>query len=216
MAVSKNKAASKAAEKEVEAEQVIEDLTSGPVDEDVKNKVAKEVASTKADIKAGVTDPDVENISEQLITELKDTDGIDKGQSTYVDPSKKSQKLAKTMIDSFGVTTQPTNGVKPVVAKSLGTSDQNKCQKVVPDVKMFGDDLFKLLSKASSDSEGWMKSTKALDTGRGCLVQVTTQQLNVDGTYSLAEALTFVPGVKVVEHTNSAGEITGRTITGVR
>ena len=40
-----------------------------------------------------------------------------------------------------------------------------------------------------------MKSTKAMEIeGVGCIVQVTTQQgLNV------AEALTFVPGVQIVE-----------------
>ena len=33
--------------------------------------------------------------------------------------------------------------------------------------------------------------------GVGCVVQVTTQQRNPDGSYSVAEALTFVPGVKI-------------------
>lgn len=31
-----------------------------------------------------------------------------------------------------------------------------------------------------------MKSTKAMQTPRGCVVQVTTQQKNIDGTYSVA------------------------------
>lgn len=69
----------------------------------------------------------------------------------------------------------------------------------VSDVEIFGNgDLFQLLSKASSEKQGWMKSTKAMNvTGVGCVVQVTTQQKNTDGTYSIAEAVTFVPGVKV-------------------
>ena len=47
-----------------------------------------------------------------------------------------------------------------------------------------------------------MKSTKAMDVGTGCVVQVTTQQRNTDLTYSIAEALTYVPGVKIVEYTS--------------
>lgn len=42
-----------------------------------------------------------------------------------------------------------------------------------------------------------MKSTKALDTGDGLIVQVTTQQRNLDGSYAVAEALTFVPGASL-------------------
>ena len=83
--------------------------------------------------------------------------------------------------------------------KTMGSTCQNGCKKNVKDVVMYGEDLFKLLSKASSENEGWMKSTKAFDTGKGVLVQVTTQQRNPDGSYAVAEALSFVPGVKVVE-----------------
>ncbi len=83
--------------------------------------------------------------------------------------------------------------------KTMGNTCQNGCKKNVKDVVMYGEDLFKLLSKASSENEGWMKSTKAFDTGKGVLVQVTTQQRNPDGSYAVAEALSFVPGVKVVE-----------------
>ena len=198
-----------------EGEHVIDDKTSGPVDDDVKDKVAQEVATTKEDIKDGTTDPDVEAISDQLITDLKDSAGIDKGQSTYVDPDKTGQESAKGMTEAFSTTPRATGGNTPVVAKSLSTSDQDMCKKVVPDVVMFGDDLFKLLSKASSKSEGWMKSTKAFDTGKGCLVQITTQQRNPDGSYAVAEALSLVPGVKILEHrSKSTGEITGRTLVG--
>lgn len=51
-----------------------------------------------------------------------------------------------------------------------------------------------------------MKSTKAMEIiGVGCVVQVTTQQRNpgeLGGTYVMAEAITFVPGVKVVDGVN--------------
>jgi hypothetical protein len=79
--------------------------------------------------------------------------------------------------------------------KTLDNTDINGAKKNVKDIQVFGDgDLFQLLSKASSESEGWMKSTKAMEIlGVGCLVQVTTQQGE-----NVSEALTFVPGVKIV------------------
>jgi len=81
--------------------------------------------------------------------------------------------------------------------KTLGNTDQDACRKNVSDVVIFGEDAFKLISKASSVKEGWMKSTKAMDVGCGCVVQVTTQQTNPDGSYSCAEALTYVPDVAI-------------------
>ena len=58
---------------------------------------------------------------------------------------------------------------------------------------MYGDgDTFQLLCKASSQSGGWMKSTKVCNLPNGCLVQVTTQQ----GEH-VAEAVTFVPDVHI-------------------
>jgi hypothetical protein len=51
-----------------------------------------------------------------------------------------------------------------------------------------------LLSKASSNKEGWMKSTKAMNIeGAGVVIQVTTQYRD-----QIAEALTFVQTAKVI------------------
>jgi hypothetical protein len=87
--------------------------------------------------------------------------------------------------------------------KTLHNSDVSGTSVNVPDVKVVGDgDAFQLLFKASSEKEGWMKSTKAMETDAGCLVQVTTQQRNPDGTYAVAEALAFVPGVRVIADVN--------------
>lgn len=88
--------------------------------------------------------------------------------------------------------------------KTLHNSDVNGAHKNVPDITVFGDgDMFKLLCKASSEKEGWMKSTKAMEIpGVGCVVQVTTQQRNPDGSYSVAEAVTFVPGVVIAGGAN--------------
>jgi hypothetical protein len=90
--------------------------------------------------------------------------------------------------------------VEGVSEKTLHNSDVSGARQNVPDIKVVGDgDMFKLLCKASSQSEGWMKSTKAMPIADiGCVVQVTTQQKNPDGSYSVAEAVTFVPGVRIV------------------
>ena len=90
--------------------------------------------------------------------------------------------------------------------KSLGNTDQNGCRDNVPDVEIFGEDLFVLLSKASSKAEGWMKSTKAMEVEGGCVVQVTTQQGN-----NVAEAVTFVPGVKI-KSIYRQGKVVSRTL----
>lgn len=83
-------------------------------------------------------------------------------------------------------------------AKTLHNCDSDEVGENVPDIKVYGNpDCFRLICKASSEGEGWMKSTKAFSLSAGCLVQVTTQQRNPDGSYALAEALTFVPGVTI-------------------
>lgn len=84
--------------------------------------------------------------------------------------------------------------------KTLHNSDVSGAKKNVPDIEIFGNgDTFQLLCKASSHKEGWMKSTKAMEIpNRGCLVQVTTQQRGVDGTYAVAEALCFIERTCIV------------------
>ncbi len=78
--------------------------------------------------------------------------------------------------------------------KTLHNSDISHTRANVPDVRIIGNgDLFQLISKASSECEGWMKSTKAMEIpGIGCVIQVTTQQGD-----NVAEALVFVPGVQI-------------------
>lgn len=87
--------------------------------------------------------------------------------------------------------------------KTLDNTSIEDAKQKVSDIKVFGNgDLFQLISKASSESQGWMKSTKAMQVPNGCVVQVTTQQKNIDFTYSIAEALTFVDGVKILVDEN--------------
>ena len=60
-------------------------------------------------------------------------------------------------------------------------------------------DKWHCIAKAVNEAEGWMKTTKALQvSAAGCLIQVTTQQKNHDGTWSTAEAVCFAPGVNLV------------------
>lgn len=98
--------------------------------------------------------------------------------------------------------------------KTLGNTCSNGATKNVKDIIFWGNgDLFKLISKASSQNEGWMKSTKGMDVGNGVVVQVTTQQRNPDGSYAVAEALTFVPNVEIMElFDNTNKELIGRAI----
>lgn len=87
--------------------------------------------------------------------------------------------------------------------KTLDNTSIEDAKQKVSDIQVFGNgDLFQLISKASSESQGWMKSTKAMQVPNGCVVQVTTQQKNIDFTYSIAEALTFVDGVKILVDEN--------------
>jgi hypothetical protein len=103
------------------------------------------------------------------------------------------------------------------VEKTLANSDVNGARKNVPDLQVFGNgDTFQLICKASSQSEGWMKSTKAMEIpGVGCVVQVTTQQRNPDGSYAVAEAVCFVPNVRI-EITGAQNDGAGETVTGRR
>lgn len=82
--------------------------------------------------------------------------------------------------------------------KDLGITEVRGAKANISDLQVYGNgDTFALLCKASSQSQGWMKSTKVANVEDGCIVQVTTQQKNPDGSYAVAEALTYVPGVNI-------------------
>lgn len=82
--------------------------------------------------------------------------------------------------------------------KDLGITEIRGAKDNISDLIVYGNgDTFALLCKASSQEQGWMKSTKVCNLPNGCIVQVTTQQRNPDGSYAVAEALTFVPGINM-------------------
>lgn len=92
--------------------------------------------------------------------------------------------------------------------KTLHNTTASQAKVNVKDIQFWGEaNTFKLISKASSESEGWMKSTKAMEIPEvGCVIQVTTQQGD-----NVAEAVTFVPGV-MIRGLYSNGVIAGRDI----
>lgn len=98
-------------------------------------------------------------------------------------------------IDIFNMTYSKEAGN----AKSLHNTCANGAKKNVKDAFIFGDDSWKLITKFSSESRGTMKSTKAMQCGNAVVVQVTTQQRNPNGSYSIAEALTTVYSSKIEE-----------------
>jgi hypothetical protein len=67
-------------------------------------------------------------------------------------------------------------------------------------IKVLGDpDQLKVLFKVQGD--GWQKSTKALPVPGGCVLQMTTERRGMNGSWTTAEAIEFVPGVTVVPGT---------------
>ena len=88
--------------------------------------------------------------------------------------------------------------------KSLDVVNSADLKIKVSDVSIIGNpDTFQLLCKASSVSQGWMKSTKACHIpGVGCIVQCTTQQGD-----NVAEALVFVPGVRIAPDINNGRKL---------
>lgn len=93
--------------------------------------------------------------------------------------------------------------------KTYGNTTASGASKNVRDIQFWGNgDTFKLISKAWSEEEGWMKSTKAMEILKaGVVVQVTTQQGD-----NIAEALAFVPLAKIKETLDAEGNVVGREI----
>lgn len=84
--------------------------------------------------------------------------------------------------------------------KTKTVTSNKDLKKKVKDVKVVGSDLWVLICKASSESEGWMKSTKAMDVGHGVVMQMTTQQND-----HVAETSVFIPGAGI--HTGEDGNL---------
>lgn len=88
--------------------------------------------------------------------------------------------------------------------KSLNVISIEDAKTKINDIEVVGNgNAWQLLSKASSKSQGWMKSTKAYEIpGVGCLVQVSTQQGD-----NVAEAIQFIGLVKIVDDENGGRKL---------
>lgn len=108
-------------------------------------------------------------------------------------------------------TTVAAAAPEPKAKKQMDITDHKGAKANINDVVIFGNtDTFQLICKASSQAGGWMKSTKAMEIkGLGCLVQVTTQQGD-----NVAEALEFVPGVRILAINNDP--LQGRKIVSIK
>jgi hypothetical protein len=100
--------------------------------------------------------------------------------------------------------TDPTQFVQTLAAVRGGKITV-KTADLPAEVKVIGyPDNFVLLFKAAAAK--WSKSTKAMDIGTGCIVQVSTEHLTPDGGVSVAEAVTFVPGAKISDDERGGGK----------
>lgn len=87
--------------------------------------------------------------------------------------------------------------------RMLDISTVKEDKKNISDLKTYGKtDTFALLCKASSEEQGFMKSTKVCNVAGGCIMQVSTLQRNPDGSYAVAEAITFVPCIHIDVNSN--------------
>lgn len=84
--------------------------------------------------------------------------------------------------------------------KPLGNTTTIDAVKSTNDIQIVGNpDKWVLICKASSERQGWMKSTKAYELLSGCLIQVSTEKRNPDGSWSLCEAIQFIPNLTIRE-----------------
>ncbi len=88
--------------------------------------------------------------------------------------------------------------------RALDNEDMVTASASTPDMKVSGNPgAWVLVCKASSQSQGWMKSTKAMDVPHGVLVQVTTEHRHNGIAVACAEALSYLPGISVADLVSS-------------
>lgn len=185
----------------METKRISTQISSSPIF--VSHKQVKCLPMTRGDynIYQGWKTPENEDVSDEgYLVEY-----LDGGKPNHADHEGYISWTPKEQFDNGYIEQIESDSV----GKTLHNSDISGTKKNVPDVEVVGNgDMFQLLCKASSEKEGWMKSTKAMQIDFiGCVVQVTTQQKNLDGSYSLAEAVTFVPKVKIVDDENNGRKL---------
>jgi hypothetical protein len=74
------------------------------------------------------------------------------------------------------------------------------------------DNLFQLLHR-ELESNGNKETTEAMEIPEvGCVVKVTTLKRNMDSSYSIATAVTFVPGVEIMPSKIEAARVIERRL----
>jgi hypothetical protein len=97
--------------------------------------------------------------------------------------------------------------IKDMSERSMNNTSEASAKRAADDLQLFGNtDAWVLICKASSQSQGWMRSTKAMDLPKGVLVQVSSIQGK-----EIAEAVVYVPGQSVQDLLEATGIETGRT-----
>jgi hypothetical protein len=92
---------------------------------------------------------------------------------------------------------------KEVQERPMGITNPEEAKAAISDIVVAGDpNAWKVISKASSESQQWMKSTKGMVTETGVLVQVTTKEKG-----QIAEALTFIPGARMIQQPDGTWRI---------
>jgi len=81
------------------------------------------------------------------------------------------------------------------------------------DALVFGNpDDWKILMSRESRRDQWSNRTTAYElSGIGCLVQITSHRRLPDRTWESSKAVTFVPGVRIMEEMVN-GEIVNRRL----
>jgi hypothetical protein len=78
--------------------------------------------------------------------------------------------------------------------KDLTVADMADAARKIPDIEVIGDPgAWVVVGKASSKSQGWMKSTKKMELPEGTIYQMETQQQNSDGSWALSQSAVFAP-----------------------
>lgn len=85
----------------------------------------------------------------------------------------------------------------PIVKETKDVQDEG--------LETFGNpDRLTLLFKVKSST--WIRSTKAMQAYGGCVVQFSTKSLMPDGSWNIAEAATYVPGVTIQNEPEGEGK----------
>lgn len=131
----------------------------------------------------------------QQVETVEQTENVEVAQEVVAKPETEQRKPRRPRGSRGARHRQRRENRAAASGKTLHNSTVSGARVNVKDLVVFGDgDTFKLICKASSAKEGWMKSTKAMEiAGVGVVVQVTTQQGD-----NVAEALQFVPGAVII------------------